>query len=86
MDSRFLQHGFDKQLAHLIEECGEVVAAGGKTLRWGLDSVNPLLPPEQQETNEVWLRREMADLRHALDRLERTLDERPSAHEPAGET
>ena len=72
-DARFIQRGFDKQLAHLIEECGEVLAAAGKTQRWGPQSVNPLLPPEQQETNLRWLRREMIDLRGALDRLEATI-------------
>lgn len=70
----FLQKGFDKQLAHLIEECGEVLAAAGKTQRWGRDSVNPLIPATEQETNDAWLRREMGDLRQALDRLEATIE------------
>lgn len=74
-DARFLQQGFDKQLAHLVEECGEVLAAAGKTQRWGPLSVNPLLPPGEQETNIVWLQREMADLRQALDRLSATMEE-----------
>ncbi len=52
-DPRFLQDGFEKQLAHLIEECGEVLAAAGKTQRFGLDSVNPLLPKEKQETLNI---------------------------------
>jgi hypothetical protein len=69
-DPRFLQHGFDKCLAHLVEECGEVLAAAGKTQRWGWDSVNPLLAPQDQETNLSWLRREIADLREAMDRLD----------------
>lgn len=69
-DERFIQHGFDKCLAHAIEEVGEFAAAAGKTLRFGPNSVNPLLPIEQQERNVHWLRREMADLRGALDRLD----------------
>jgi hypothetical protein len=73
-DPRFLQRGFDKQLAHLVEECGEVLAAAGKTQRWGRDSVNPLIPTIAQETNEAWLRRELADLRQSIDRLEATMD------------
>lgn len=73
MDNRFLQEGFEKRLSHLIEECGEVLAAAGKTQRWGLYSVNPLLPPEQQETNKTWLEREMADLELAIDRLKECL-------------
>ena len=69
-DPRFFQDGFDRRLAHLVEECGEVLAAAGKTQRWGARSVNPLLRDCEQETNLVWLRREMADLRQAMDRLD----------------
>lgn len=74
-DKRFLQKGFEKQLAHVVEECGEVLAAAGKTQRWGLDSVNPLLPPEQQEANGAWLVRELNDLEGAIRRLKRTLEQ-----------
>lgn len=74
-DPRFLQDGFEKRLAHLVEECGELIAAAGKTQRWGPDSVNPLLQPQHQETNIAWLRREMADVRQALDRFEQAADE-----------
>lgn len=74
-DPRFLQDGFEKRLAHVVEECGEVLAAAGKTLRWGAHSVNPLLPHEEQETNLIWLMREMADLREALDRLDAQIRE-----------
>ncbi len=74
-DPRFLQEGFDKQLAHVIEECGEVLAAAGKTQRWGRHSVNPLLPIPQQETNEAWLARELSDLMDAIGRLRATMRE-----------
>ncbi len=73
MDPRFLQDGFDKQLAHAVEEAGEFLAAAGKTQRWGPDSVNPLLPADQQETNLAWLLRELNDLQQALNRLEVTI-------------
>ena len=73
-DPCFIQAGFEKQLATLVEECGEVLAAAGKTQRWGRDSVNPLLPKDQQETNEVWLKRELADLKGAIQRLETTME------------
>lgn len=67
----FRQHGsVDKALAHLVEEMGEVMAAVGKTQRFGLDSYNPLLPVEHRETNESWLRREIADLKLAITKLE----------------
>mgnify|MGYP003395014108 CR=1 FL=1 len=72
-DRRFLQRGFVKQLSHLIEECGELIAAAGKTQRWGRDAYNPLLPADKRETNQAWLVREMADVRLALDRLEKTI-------------
>lgn len=72
-DARFFQPGFDKQLAHVVEECGEVLAAAGKTQRWGPQSVNPLLPTEQQETNIKWLRRELKDLADAISRLQTTI-------------
>jgi hypothetical protein len=62
-------------LGYLIEEAGEVLAAAGKSMRWGFLSVNPELPEEQQEFNAVWLRREMADLRRALDMMEARLDQ-----------
>lgn len=66
-------------LAHLIEECGEVLAAAGKignvlaaagkTVRFGFDSVNPLIPVEERETNAAWLLREMAALEKTLPEL-----------------
>ncbi len=71
-DPRYLQQGFDKQLAHVIEECGEVLAAAGKTQRWGRKSINPLLlsdHPQFNETNEQWLLRELGDLHEAIQRL-----------------
>ena len=77
MDKRFLQDGFDKRLAHVVEECGEVLAAAGKTQRWGPWSVNPLLPTEQQETNVAWLWRELEDLKLAISRLEDAMPEPP---------
>jgi hypothetical protein len=61
-------------MAHAAEEAGEMLAALGKSLRWGLDSVNPLLLPDQQETNRDWLKRGIADLRGALDRLETEME------------
>ena len=68
-----------QRLAYLFEECGEVLvplsvqigkvlAAGGKTLRWGLQSSNPEVPPEERETNAAWLFREVEDLQAAIDR------------------
>jgi NTP pyrophosphatase (non-canonical NTP hydrolase) len=74
-DPRFLQKGFDKQLSHLIEECGEVLAAAGKTQRWGRKSTNPLLPIAERESNEAWLLRELQDLKLAIQRVENTINQ-----------
>ena len=73
-DARYFQSGFDKQLSHLIEECGEVLAAAGKTQRWGVTSVNPLLTQDKQEKNIDWLKREIADLKLVIGRLEDTME------------
>jgi hypothetical protein len=61
-------------MGRAAEEAGEFLAALGKTMRWGRYSVNPELPRSEQETNEAWLRREMADLRDALDNLTNAMD------------
>lgn len=73
-DPRYIREGFDHAIGHLIEECGEVLAAAGKTLRWGLKSVNPEVPEDEQETNEAWLRRELDDLEAAIIRMRLELD------------
>lgn len=72
-DPRFLQTGFDKQLAHFIEEAGEALAAAGKTQRWGADSVNPLIVLEAAERNADWLWRELLDVEQAVARLKATM-------------
>lgn len=74
-DPRFFQKGFNKQLAHLVEECGEVLAAAGKTQRWGPHASNPLIPMEQREENIDWLKRELNDLKEVIERLEKTIEE-----------
>lgn len=56
-------------LGRFIEECGEALAAAGKCVRFGYDSVNPLLPPEEQETNEAWLFRELDDVIRSAQNL-----------------
>ena len=69
MDFQFLPEDFDGKLSHLIEECGEVIAAIGKIQRFGIDNANPKLPTDQQETNREQLRRELKDLKHAISRV-----------------
>ena len=58
-------------LGRFIEECGEALAAAGKTVRYGWASFNPL-PGASQETNEEWLAREIADLEDAIARLKKS--------------
>ena len=68
-DPNFMRPGLDFAVGKVIEEMGELQAALGKTLRFGWDSSNPLLPVEQRETNRDWVTREMRDLRGALNNL-----------------
>lgn len=70
---RYYPHTLPAKLGYVAEECGEVLAAVGKTIRWGPDSVNPELPPEQQETNRQWVLRELGDLKQAIAILEDAL-------------
>lgn len=86
-DTRFLQQGYAAQSAHVVEEVGEamkdlgdLLAALGKTGRWGLDSVDPTIPADQRETNRDWLRRalakakvELPDVLQTINRLEATM-------------
>jgi hypothetical protein len=69
-DLRFKNRGL--ALGHFIEECGEALAAAGKTVRYGWDSCNPLLPHEERETNAAWLQREIQDLEYAISRLKKS--------------
>lgn len=73
-DQRYMRPGLDFARGKAIEELGELQAALGKSLRWGWESYNPELPCEQQETNAGWAYREMFDVRHALDNLEREMN------------
>ena len=65
----------EQAIAYLCEECGEVLAAAGKSLRWGLDSSNPELPLDERELNRDWLLREMKDLAGAVKRVRAFLGE-----------
>ena len=70
---RYLPMTLPNKLAQLAEEAGEVVAAVGKTLRFGLDSENPELPDGIREKNRVWLKRELEDLKRAIAKVEEFL-------------
>ena len=73
-------------IGYLVEEAGEVLAAAGKTLRWGPDSYNPELQPGEplyRETNAAWVLREILDLEGAIARFRRAFAPPPSAWRPA---
>ena len=64
------------KLGYLVEECAEVLAAVGKTQRWGLESFNPEVPPENRETNREWILREMLDLERAIGMVRAALGDK----------
>jgi len=72
-DPKYMRPGLPFAMGKAVEEAGEFLAAMGKTMRWGWYSVNPELPERDQEPNVSWVRREIADLRGALDNLEREM-------------
>lgn len=67
-DPRYFPKGFDGKLSHVIEECGEVLAAAGKVQRFSRGGISPIAGVVP-ETNEDWLLRELFDLKGAIDRL-----------------
>lgn len=69
-DPKYMRQGLPFAVGKTVEELGELSAALGKTLRWGWHSENPELPPHERETNLVWVKREIQDVRGALDNLE----------------
>lgn len=69
MKPQYKPKTLEQKLGYLVEECGEVLAAAGKTIRWGLRSCNPELPFSAREANRDWLLRELADLEGAIRRL-----------------
>jgi hypothetical protein len=73
-NQRYMRPGLDFAVGKAVEELGELQAAIGKTLRWGWNSFNPELPENQREPNASWVCREIADVRAALDNLEREME------------
>lgn len=58
-----------ERLAVLAEECAEVAQAAMKILRHGYESVDPTIPPQNQETNRTALERELADVFHHVNHM-----------------
>lgn len=68
MNPKYLPTTFQAKLGWLIEECGEVQAAVGKSLRHGIGSSNPELGAhETREFNGDWILRELNDLKMAIE-------------------
>ncbi len=70
---KYMRSGLSFAVGKTVEELGELSAALGKTLRWGWSSYNPEVSPDKREANADWVRREIADVRGALDNLEREM-------------
>lgn len=75
-DDKYMRSGMAFAVGKLVEECGELQAALGKTLRWGWNEYNPEVAVSDRETNEEWVRREMADVEGAILNLKTELDKR----------
>jgi predicted DNA-binding helix-hairpin-helix protein len=56
----------NQALAHVVEECGEVIANFGKATRFGFDSLNPEKTKEEQESKMDSIIREISDLEQAI--------------------
>jgi NTP pyrophosphatase (non-canonical NTP hydrolase) len=66
MKPQYAPKTLQQKLGYLVEEMGEVQAALGKSIRWGLHSYNPEVHPSAREMNGDWVLREIADLELAL--------------------
>ena len=63
----------ETRLDYLSEEAGEVISAIGKIGRFGLEKINPTLPPEKRRTNREALLAEMYQLEGAIEMVRRDL-------------
>ena len=72
---------FVEEGGEMMEALGRTMAALGKSMRWGLDGVNPELPPEQKETNAAWLLRELGDLEQAVELLREHVESNKGEHD-----
>lgn len=68
MHRQFLPQDKQGKLDHILEECGEVITAYAKIIRFGPDSCDPTVPEEERVTNMDALLEELKDLESALVR------------------
>lgn len=59
----------ERKLVHLMEECAEVTHVAAKILRFGLDNYHP----KTRISNRIRLFEELADLKVAIVKVERSL-------------
>lgn len=74
MHKQYYRPGLDFAMGLAVEEMGELNAAIGKSMRWGLESSNPELPEDKRELNKEWIRREANDVLEAMHNLLASLD------------
>ena len=67
MEHKYLPQDMHGKLAHLAEECAEVIKGCSKALRFGLPSTNP--NSSRLESNLQLIRRELRDVLRAAYRL-----------------
>ncbi len=60
----------EERLAHLVEECGEVVKAGMKIMRHGYNSYDPTDTSLNPKSNRDDLQREIIDVKLAISKME----------------
>jgi hypothetical protein len=60
---------FEEQLIHLMEECGEVIQASSKCIRFGINSMPPkgYGPEKNYVPNQIHLLNELNDLEIKVD-------------------
>lgn len=69
MHPEFLPNTLQGKMAHVVEEAGEVLVMIGKINRFGMHSVDPKLPPQEQITNRCNCIKELYDLISASYKL-----------------
>lgn len=73
MKTEYVPEQLWEKIGYLVEECGEVQQAIGKSMRWGLESCNPELTAVDRETNREWILRELKDLISAAKMVDEAL-------------
>jgi NTP pyrophosphatase (non-canonical NTP hydrolase) len=79
MKPQYAPKTLTQKLGYLIEEMGEVQAAVGKSIRWGLHSYNPEVHPSKREMNGDWILREIADLELAIKLAKKEIKDQMTA-------